>query len=265
MIMIALSLFLSTIVVHIYFRSDRFPKVPFNLKIILLQKVAKCYGIVPKENVLCGTEPVFKTVGKSDDKVKFVENFFELYCEKMIRNSFYNFSENNSDQNVYDEAYNNNNNNNNNNRSILMKISKINRLKYYGIVPKFNKSDLDVQNNSKNNEISFSEKHSKIRPQNSNTNNLENKQSFYEHYYYNKQISLLNEIKILNRLEEAIKGITNELKEIKERFLIREEKNKLSSDWKQIALVLDRTFFFIFLLITVITLVFMMINTVFKL
>jgi hypothetical protein len=262
MVMIALSLLLCTLTVHIYFRADRFQKVPLIFKIILLEKVARFYGILPKteKDDFCEVEPVVKTTQTNDEKEKFVEKSFEIYREHMIRNSS-NFHEHFLKHNL--DLVNNNENNLNDNNDIrelsrLIKISKINRLRFYGIVP----SD-HFKINKINSKIYLDKRLTNSK--NYKTNLLENSKNFYEKYYYTKQMSLFSELTALNRLEEIIKGINNELKDIKQKFLIQEEKNKLLTDWKLIALVLDRTFFFIFLVITLITLLVMLVNTILKL
>jgi hypothetical protein len=262
MVMIALSLLLCTLTVHIYFRADRFQKVPLLFKIILLEKVARFYGILPKteNDSFCEVEPVVKTIETNDEKEKFVEKSFEIYRDHMIRNSS-NFSEhflkhnsdliNNDENNLLD-------NNDIRELSRLVKISRINRLRFYGIVP-----NEHFKINKINSKIYLDKRLSNSK--NYKTNPLESNKNFYEKYYYTKQMSLFSELNALNRLEEMIKGINYELKDIKEKFLVREEKNKLLTDWKLIALVLDRTFFFIFLIITLITPLVMLVNTILKL
>jgi hypothetical protein len=75
--------------------------------------------------------------------------------------------------------------------------------------------------------------------------------------YYAKQQSILTEIANLNSLEQDIKEIRDYLRDTRKKLEGREYKTKLASDWKLIALVLDRTFFCVFLFVTIITLVLM--------
>ena len=59
----------------------------------------------------------------------------------------------------------------------------------------------------------------------------------------------------LAKMELDIKEIRDYLRDTRKKLENREYKTKLASEWKLIALVLDRTFFFIFLFITIITLI----------
>ena len=56
-------------------------------------------------------------------------------------------------------------------------------------------------------------------------------------------------------MEHDIKEIRDYLRDTRKKLETKEIKIKLASDWKQIALVLDRTFFFIYLFITIVTLI----------
>ena len=73
--------------------------------------------------------------------------------------------------------------------------------------------------------------------------------------YCAQQQTILNEIAYLNNLEHDIKEIRDYLRDTRKKLEAKELKIKLASDWKQIALVLDRTFFFIYLFITLTTLI----------
>jgi hypothetical protein len=66
---------------------------------------------------------------------------------------------------------------------------------------------------------------------------------------------LLTELAYLNSLEQDIKEIRNYLRDTRKKLEQKELKTKLANDWKQMALVLDRTFFFIYLVITFVTLI----------
>lgn len=70
--------------------------------------------------------------------------------------------------------------------------------------------------------------------------------------YCSQQQTILTEIAYLNNLEHDIKEIRDYLRDTRKKLEARELKVKLASDWKQVALVLDRTFFFIYLFITII-------------
>jgi hypothetical protein len=75
--------------------------------------------------------------------------------------------------------------------------------------------------------------------------------------YCSQQQTILTEIAYLNNLEHDIKEIRDYLRDTRKKLETKELKVKLASDWKQIALVLDRTFFFIYLFITIITVIIM--------
>lgn len=73
--------------------------------------------------------------------------------------------------------------------------------------------------------------------------------------YCTQQQTILTEIAYLNNLEHDIKEIRDYLRDTRKKLENKELKVKLAQDWKQTALVLDRTFFFIYLFITIVTLV----------
>ena len=73
--------------------------------------------------------------------------------------------------------------------------------------------------------------------------------------YCTQQQTILTEIAYLNNLEHDIKEIRDYLRDTRKKLESKELKVKLASDWKQTALVLDRTFFFIYLFITIVTLI----------
>ena len=73
--------------------------------------------------------------------------------------------------------------------------------------------------------------------------------------YCAQQQTILTEIAYLNNLEHDIKEIRDYLRDTRKKLETKEMKVKLACDWKQIALVLDRTFFFIYLMITIVTLI----------
>jgi hypothetical protein len=75
--------------------------------------------------------------------------------------------------------------------------------------------------------------------------------------YCAQQKVILTEIAYLNNLEHDIKEIRDYLRDTRKKLETKELKVKLASDWKQIALVLDRTFFFIYLVFTI-TILFIM-------
>jgi hypothetical protein len=72
-----------------------------------------------------------------------------------------------------------------------------------------------------------------------------------------QQLRISNDIEKLNDLEKHIKEIIDYLRETRKKLEIKENSANLANDWKIIALVLDRTFFYIFLFITLLTLILM--------
>jgi hypothetical protein len=73
--------------------------------------------------------------------------------------------------------------------------------------------------------------------------------------YCSRQQTILAEIAYLNNLENDIKEIRDYLRDTRKKLETKELKVKVASDWKQVALVLDRTFFIIYFVITITTLV----------
>ena len=195
MIMIALSAFLCTIVIHIYFRADKFCKVPAPIRIVFLDGLARFYCMLPKqENVkpVKGFLHYSKIVKNGDkfEKFELLKERFKIYREKMLKTRL---------------------------KSLIT-----NQL----------------------------EKHEKC-----SNSNASNDCSYC--IYYSKQQAFLTEMANLNSLEHDIKEIRDYLRDTRKKLEIREYKTKLASDWKLIALVLDRTFFLIFLFVTIITLIIM--------
>ena len=67
------------------------------------------------------------------------------------------------------------------------------------------------------------------------------------------EMIIFNEIENLINLENVVKEIGDYLNDTKKKIEFKEKKMKIAKDWKLISLILDRTFFYIFLLVTIIT------------
>ena len=178
--MIALSAFLCTTVVHLYFRADRFCKVPDLLKNVFLDRLAKIYCIIPKD---VKQEPTAAKVTVAHDGENLIEKCFSTFRDNMIKSSF----------------------------DILMTTQE------QGI-----KKDCNC----------------------------------------NMMQLLISEIAKLNNLEKDISEIRDYMNDTRKKLEIKEHKTKLAAEWKLVALVLDRTIFFIYLLITIITLAIMFSHTI---
>ena len=72
-------------------------------------------------------------------------------------------------------------------------------------------------------------------------------------YEYNS--SLLSKIQSFISLEQSINEIRNNMFDRRKKIEAQEEKAKLAMEWKYIALCLDRTFFFLFLIVGVLSLI----------
>ena len=219
MIMIALSAFLCTIVIHIYFRADKFCKVPGLLnssgyllkkkifcmlieklgpvKVIFLDCLARFYCMLPKQETITTVDLLAKRIlhnaksienGDKFQKFELLKERFKTYRENMIKAGFEN--------------------------------------------------------------LMVSQDQQRYPCTSNDTSNC------YCQYYM-KQQAILTDLANLNCLEHDVKEIRDYLRDTRKKLENREYKTKLASEWKLIALVLDRTFFFIFLFITVITLVLM--------
>ena len=190
--MIAFSVFLCTIVVHIYFRADKFCNVPKVLKIIFLDGLARFYCMLQshsdnskKVNKYYYSSKIIKN-GDKFEKFELLKERFKSYRENMIKTGFESLM---AQQNV------------------------------------------------------------KIKACEST-----NKKNCYCHYY-EKQYAILTEMSNLAKMELDIKEIRDYLRDTRKKLENREYKTKLASEWKLIALVLDRTFFIIYFVITIITLI----------
>jgi hypothetical protein len=65
-----------------------------------------------------------------------------------------------------------------------------------------------------------------------------------------QQQQILSKIAYLNYLEQDIKEIRDCLRDTRKKLEQKEQKSRVANDWKQVALVLDRTFFYVYLIIT---------------
>ena len=198
MVMIALSAFLCTIVIHLYFRADKFCKVPGPVKVIFLDGLARFYCMLPRQETLTtvnllanGLLHNAKNIQNGDkfEKFELLKERFKTYRENLIKTGYENLIANKGQP--HDSC-----------------CTGCNKLACYC-------------------------------------------------QYYTKQQALLAEMANLNSLEHDIKEIRDYLRDTRKKLEIREYKTKLASDWKLIALVLDRTFFLIFLFVTIITLIIM--------
>ena len=194
MVMIAFSVFLCTIVVHIYFRADKFCKVPKPLRLIFLDGLAKLYCMLQDEKkdpnlvkrYLCKSSIIQN--GDKFEKFELLKERFKAYRENMIKIGFESLM---SQQNSNLEA------------CIITGKTNCNC------------------------------------------------------HYYAKQQLILADMGNLARLELNVKEIRDYLRDTRKKLESREYKTKLASEWKLIALVLDRTFFIFYFCITIITLIMM--------
>ena len=139
-------------------------------------------------------------------------------------------------------------------RENVLKVGFNNLLKTH---PTITSSCTNINNHHSSNFNVFSSATASSSPSPSN-NNL-HKQTCCCAYcaYCSQQHAIIAEIAYLNNMEHDIKEIRDYLRDTRKKLETKEIKIKLASDWKQIALVLDRTFFFIYLFITIVTLIIM--------
>ena len=137
-------------------------------------------------------------------------------------------------------------------RENVLKVGFDNLLKTH---PTITSSCTNINNHHSSNFNVFSSATASSSPSPSN-NNL-HKQTCCCAYcaYCSQQHAIIAEIAYLNNMEHDIKEIRDYLRDTRKKLETKEIKIKLASDWKQIALVLDRTFFFIYLFITIVTLI----------
>lgn len=226
MVLIALSSFLCTIVVHLYFRADTFCKMPPILKKIFLEWLARIYFMQPLKSTQNMTERNLLNSGLLHGG-KNVQNADKFEKFELLKERFKNYREN------------------------VLKIGFDNLLKAH---PAITTSCTNVHNQNVYSSASSS-------PSSSMNNNLHKQHCCCSYCAYcTQQQTILTEIAYLNNLEHDIKEIRDYLRETRKKLENKELKVKLASDWKQTALVLDRTFFFIYLFITIITLIVMFPN-----
>lgn len=229
MVMIALSSFLCTIVVHVYFRADTFCRMPPILKKIFLEWLARIYFMQPSKSNQSVTERTLLNSGLMHGG-KNVQNADKFEKFELLKERFKSYREN------------------------VLKIGFDNLLKTHPAIA----SSCTNMNNSNMN-IFLSENSSPTSSLNNNPQNNLHKQTCCCSYcaYCTQQQTILTEIAYLNNLEHDIKEIRNYLRDTRKKLENKELKVKLAADWKQTALVLDRTFFFIYLFITVVTIMIM--------
>ena len=167
MIMIALSSFLNTVVVHMYTRADKFCQVPRVFKVIFLDILAKVFCVIPKPDKKTKTSIPSSAIER-DCVSPLIETRFKMYRDN----------------------------------TLLVSMNK-----------KTTKTESD---------------------------------------YYRS--CLLKEIQYFMDLENSIKEIRDHLLDRRKKIEAQEAKAKIAMEWKYIALCLDRTFFFLFLIVGIITL-----------
>jgi hypothetical protein len=181
MIMIALSTFLCTSVVHVFHRvSEQCLVVPKSIKFIFFNILGNCYGILPRNYEDLKTQ-------KAETEQKYAPcnvSYFKFYRQNAIKTGIEKIKKTYSLQSIKHSNYNNN---------ILDSMT---------------------------------------------------------------EMVIFSEIEYLNYLEKMIREIGDYIGDTRRKIEFKEKMVKIGEDWKLIALILDRTFFFIFLLVTIITLVF---------
>jgi hypothetical protein len=223
MVMIALSSFLCTIVVHLYFRADTFCKMPPILKKIFLDWLARIYFMQPPKSNQNMAERNLLNSGLLHGG-KNVQNADKFEKFELLKERFKTYREN------------------------VLKIGFDNLLKAH---PAITSSCTNVHNFNVYSSASSS-------PSSSVNQNLHKQHCCCSYCAYcTQQQTILTEIAYLNNLEHDIKEIRDYLRDTRKKLENKELKVKLASDWKQTALVLDRTFFFIYLFITIVTLIVM--------
>lgn len=234
MVMIALSSFLCTIVVHLYFRADTFCKMPPILKKIFLEWLARIYFMQPPKSNQSVTERTLLNSNMMHGG-KNVQNADKFEKFELLKERFKNYREN------------------------VLKVGFENLLKTH---PSIATSCTNLNNNATASNINiFQQDNNNSGSPTSSLNQQNNihKQTCCCSYcaYCTQQQTILTEIAYLNNLEHDIKEIRDYLRDTRKKLESKEMKVKLAQDWKQTALVLDRTFFFIYLFITISTLIVM--------
>jgi hypothetical protein len=192
MVMIALSVFLCTIVVHIYFRADKFCNVPKILKFIFLDGLARFYCMIQVPNSY-SKKPI-----KYFYSSKIIKNGDKFEKFELLKERFKNYREN------------------------MIKV---------GFESLIAHQNLKLKTCANGNNINF------------------------YCQYHKQQHKILIEMSNLAKMELDIKEIRDYLRDTRKKLENREYKTKLASEWKLIALVLDRTFFIVYFFITIITLI----------
>jgi hypothetical protein len=171
MIMIALSSFINTVVVHMYIRADKFCPVPKILRVIFLNGLAKVFCIIPKPESKPASSPSTSQIEQKNSKFNLLETRFRTIRENII------------------------------------------------------------------------------------LSNVEKANNFEKNFGYEYKSSLLSEIQYFISLEQSIGEIRDHLLDRRKKIEAQEAKAKIAMEWKYIALCLDRTFFFLFLIFGIISVV----------
>jgi hypothetical protein len=239
MIMIALSVVLCTIVIHIYFRADKFYKMPRFLKKIFLDWLATIYFMQPPKSTLSVAQRHILNKGllimQGSKKVPNADKFEKF---EILKERFKNYREN------------------------ILKVGFDNLMKSE---PSLLECDMMMGSGSCTNLNHSSNRFKRGggggRTASSSTNSLHNILDGTSNpctcstcSYRRQQQIVLWEIAYLNNLEHDVKEIRDYLRDTRKKLETKEQKTNVASDWKRMALVLDRTFFFIYLVITFVTL-----------
>ena len=249
MIMVASSLFLCTFVVHVYFRADTFFRAPKLVKKILLEWLAKVLMMQTNKSQASVTELTLlnsglllggKNVPNADkfEKFELLKERFKSYRENVLKVGFQNLLNSHPAALAAAAAAAAANPDNNNNASSTGAVT--------GSCLNLNRQ----MSNSTANMLAAGcggggaggADHLQQRKPNCTCPYC---------IYCAQQQSILTEIAYLNNLERDIKEIRDYLRDTRKKLETKELKAKLANEWKQIALVLDRTFFFVYLVITI--------------
>ena len=66
---------------------------------------------------------------------------------------------------------------------------------------------------------------------------------------------IMKELECLINLEKIVKEIGDYIYDTRKKIELKENKTKIAKDWKLIALIIDRTCFYVFLIVTIITII----------
>lgn len=253
MIMIATSTCACTVVVHIFFRGNG--RVPLLIRRVFLEYLAKLYCMVPPP-----TLPQNSTIG--DKKKELIQSPVQQIMQAQPQSA----SQPTQQTPLIMTTICPPNNLVQSNGNLIHQINRVstpntNSQSYsyiqFSSNDKINKQNSPLSNENKHLSKTCAQLNS-FPKENTNLNHHYHHTLPYHNQYNHQAQSLNNELNLaFNLIENDIKEIRDYLRHTRKKLETTDSKTKQTNEWKQVALVLDRTLFFMYCIAIVVSLALM--------